>query len=546
MYLMHGLLVAYCALTSALVWPDDLCVTILPTIFLCPMFYLDKSWRVNLITLLYTAFYVCFISIFKSAAVLYDEVLDTVTVALLGGIIGTYVRDTNFENFRMIGRLRMSDEEYRAVLKQSQSIIGRFDARTRTVTLQPETAAQLRMSELIADVPFGPVRAGRISADTADAYIAFYGRIVAGEPSGTGTFHVRTADGWLWLKGSFTTIFDDQGAPAYAVVAYQDVTEQRKKEVAFQKWQQEIAAINQQLATLFEWNLTQDVFENETGSLIHAVWEQDTCFNRRTKIYAGDGVYREDRARYTQFMNRERLLGIFHEGRTSDELVYRETRGDGFRWMRLTVQLVQYPDSNAVKAYIIFRDIDREKRQAMAVEELAREDNVTHLLNRAAFMSEADALLRGPGTLARHAFLMLDIDGFKLVNDTFGHMEGDRYLVEVAERLRASLRQDDLIARLGGDEFIVCMRGVSGTEAAEDRVRAIRRVLERKVRDSVDVSISIGVAFYPEDATELSELYRKADTALYCAKRAGKNRYMFYAEDMEGTTFVTNETPIDE
>lgn len=164
-----------------------------------------------------------------------------------------------------------------------------------------------------------------------------------------------------------------------------------------------------------------------------------------------------------------------------------------------------------------------------SLKELAHFDPLTQLPNRALLADRlAMALAQSRRDGGRVAVALLDLDGFKPINDTWGHAAGDRILIEVANRLRATLRETDTVARLGGDEFVLVL---SAGRSTNDHLRLLERVLSELARPyplngtSVNLTASIGVTFYPEDAGDADTLIRHADQAMYLAKQAGRNRY---------------------
>jgi diguanylate cyclase (GGDEF)-like protein len=162
---------------------------------------------------------------------------------------------------------------------------------------------------------------------------------------------------------------------------------------------------------------------------------------------------------------------------------------------------------------------------------LAHHDVLTELPNRALFLDRAEhALLMSRRRENRLAVLYCDLDGFKRVNDRFGHAAGDDLLVEVAARIRACLRDSDTVARLGGDEFAILLEEVDDdgqVDAACTRVLEALRERIRVAEHFVSVSTSIGVA-YSETAQSADGLLRNADMAMYQAKSQGKDRYAVY------------------
>ena len=130
------------------------------------------------------------------------------------------------------------------------------------------------------------------------------------------------------------------------------------------------------------------------------------------------------------------------------------------------------------------------------------------------------------------AVAYIDIDGFKLVNDSFGHSVGDKLLVALAEKMTKSLRKSDTISRVGGDEFIALYMDVLNEESvAPLLIKLLDALCEAMIIDShpIDISASVGVSFYPQkEELEMAQLIRQADQAMYRAKKSGKNRYVVF------------------
>jgi diguanylate cyclase (GGDEF)-like protein/PAS domain S-box-containing protein len=164
-------------------------------------------------------------------------------------------------------------------------------------------------------------------------------------------------------------------------------------------------------------------------------------------------------------------------------------------------------------------------------EHLATRDPLTGLANRAVFQ---ERLRRGVEDAARGdrggAVLMLDLDNFKSINDSFGHDAGDKLLCQVSDRLSSVIRTDDLIARLGGDEFTIMLPGAHAEEAMDVAWRLIETLSHpfSLANQSLFVSVSIGVTLYPEDGLSAVDLLQNADIAMYRAKAAGRSQFALY------------------
>ncbi|WOE73281.1 EAL domain-containing protein [Hydrogenimonas thermophila] len=177
-------------------------------------------------------------------------------------------------------------------------------------------------------------------------------------------------------------------------------------------------------------------------------------------------------------------------------------------------------------------DVTEEIEAKLKAEHMAFHDPLTNLLNRRAFLEKIDFLTK---LAKRHkqmlAVLFLDLDNFKFVNDSYGHSVGDELLIKVANILKESIRETDLIARIGGDEFVIVLTDVKDADSAEQIGKNILNLITRNFvikHHSCTVTASLGIALYPNDATEPETLLQYADAAMYEAKKLGKNRYQFF------------------
>lgn len=176
----------------------------------------------------------------------------------------------------------------------------------------------------------------------------------------------------------------------------------------------------------------------------------------------------------------------------------------------------------------------------------ARHDMLTGLSNRAGLAKALDASLPRPAGAQSLAFIYLDLDGFKAVNDTHGHVAGDRLLQLVAERLRRIVRTGDLAARIGGDEFIVLSEQISAGQLkrfGERLIRDISQPYEFDGRIAVSIGASVGIALAPEHGMDLESLMGTADAALYQAKSSGKSRCIIAPRNALASAITAGRSP---
>ena len=230
---------------------------------------------------------------------------------------------------------------------------------------------------------------------------------------------------------------------------------------------------------------------------------------------------------------------VFADGYWQGEIWGRRKNGDAFpEWLTVSTAT---DETGRITHYIhLFSDITEKKRGESRFEYLAYHDSLTGLPNRVLFSER----LTGAIALAqRHnqsiGVLFLDLDGFKQINDTFGHGSGDLLLQQVAQRLTQCVRESDAVARLGGDEFVILLNELSDEHSAEGVARKILHFLhapftlsERKI----EIGVSIGIALFPDHGADGMTLLEKADAAMYQAKAQCRNNFMLFDNSVQRQT----------
>jgi len=236
--------------------------------------------------------------------------------------------------------------------------------------------------------------------------------------------------------------------------------------------------------------------------------------------------------RHNEAFYRTLWQSLTKQGSWSGEIWNRHKNGTIYpEW--LSISAVR-SDDGQISHYIgIFTDITEQKQQQERITHLATHDALTDLPNRTLLKERTDALLaQARDQRQMVAFLFIDLDLFKHINDTFGHLQGDELLVQVADRLRRLSKEHELVARMGGDEFIMIVAG--DHVLAAERARAILAafaepfsVADRVVR----ITSSIGISLFPKDGQTADDLLRHADVALYQAKKT-RNTFCFHSQEM--------------
>jgi len=314
------------------------------------------------------------------------------------------------------------------------------------------------------------------------------------------------------------TVYDDTGRPLYSLGIIQDVTETKLAE--------------EQL------RLAASVFEH-AGEGIMVTSPQGEILKVNQAFIRTFGYTREEIIGKTpRVLHSGRHDSAFHEalwralrehGYWHGEIWNRRKNGEIVPQM-LTIAAVR-DQQQAIRHYIaLFSDITHLVAQQQHLQHLAHHDPLTELPNRALL---ADRLRQAMAQCQRHgrhlAVVYIDLDGFKVINDTYGHDTGDRLLTTIANRMKRLLREGDTLARLGGDEFVALLLDLPEASASQP---FLQRLLAAAAEETYDhgkvlrVSVSMGVVYYPQnEPLDADQLLRQADQAMYRAKQAGKNRY---------------------
>jgi len=197
---------------------------------------------------------------------------------------------------------------------------------------------------------------------------------------------------------------------------------------------------------------------------------------------------------------------------------------------------VRKKEDGSVKLTAVSLDITKDVQNKKMIEKLAYYDALTGLANRTLLKDRMHkAIQNAKRNKEQLAILFLDLDHFKLINDTLGHSVGDALLVYISQLLHKQIRESDTLSRLGGDEFVILLSSIQDKNSLSEILKKITVALQQKHdigTHQLYITSSIGVSLYPENGLSSDELIRNADTAMYEAKKGGRNKYKIYSQDM--------------
>lgn len=237
-------------------------------------------------------------------------------------------------------------------------------------------------------------------------------------------------------------------------------------------------------------------------------------------------IIEEDRSRFLKSLSLKSIHEAYEDSSNEVSCEYRMKFPDGsYVWTKTIIRLITDVVSGDRKGIMYVKNIDEDKRESMRIREKADYDAMTKLLNKGAMMREVDRLIRPEEDSPGGTFLMVDVDNFKTVNDTFGHPAGDQVLISVANILRETFGTSAQIGRLGGDEFGVFLPGEPLNKPLKMQIDSLLSTVHQfRLPEIPKLSIAISVGGVYKTCGDFETLYRAADTALYQAKKSGKNR----------------------
>lgn len=338
-------------------------------------------------------------------------------------------------------------------------------------------------------------------------------------------YRVRRKDGsTVWVLDKGQVVEEDGDEYLYCVLV--DVTrDKRAREELRLSLERHQIIMDQTDDIIFEWDMLTDQISYSQN------WEKKFGYppageRSAMGMASSSHIYPDDRPAL------EELIDKLAAGTSYAQAEYRIAAADGrYLWCRTRASAQYDENGRPIKAVGVILDVDSEKSRTRALQAKAEMDALTGLCNKAAMHRRVEQYLEQRESGEIGAMLILDVDNFKLINDSYGHMFGDAVLTQISDRIRELFRGGDIIGRIGGDEFMVFLPRLPNREVAENRagllVESFQELFEGEL-DKCPLSCSIGIAYAPEDGLCYQDLFQRADRALYQAKSQGKNCFVAY------------------
>lgn len=347
----------------------------------------------------------------------------------------------------------------------------------------------------------------------------------------SGRARLLCADGsYRWLSQISTPIFDDSGTLVARISGFQDVDAEVRAQLALAHSEQRFRLALESAPTGMAVVDLDRRFLEVNPALCRMLGRKEA---ELLTMRITDVLHPDDDA-LDQRMRAEVLSGQ-RESSSGEKRVFAADRGQ--IWVEHSVGLLRDEDGTPLSYVSQFVDVTEARRAQQGLQFLASHDVLTSVANRHELLARIEDVLARPAPADTNlALLFIDFDEFKAINDTYGHATGDAVLVEVSRRITAHVRADDLVARIGGDEFTVALPAVRTGQDAQAVAAKIHQALATPIAvddSSIAVRVSIGIAL-AEPGDNADRVLRRADRALYRAKRTGRNRTASYDPELDG------------
>lgn len=290
-------------------------------------------------------------------------------------------------------------------------------------------------------------------------------------------------------------------------------------------------------AITFEWDVQTDKFYVSTQWKLKFGYEpSDHHFSQNVRQALK--IHLADRRKITRYVRQvKKNVENFSQLNNYAEFEIRiKNNKQEYIWCKFRLVLRFGDDNQPERVFGMITDIDAEKKEHQRLLSQAQKDVLTGLYNKATtnqLIEEYIAEIAMPNK--KQALFIIDIDGFKDINDHLGHLFGDAVIADLAHSIRKTFRESDIVGRIGGDEFIVLLKNISQMDIVFIKVQELLNNLKRSYQSNdmaYGVSASIGIALYPDHGDTFTTLFQKADQALYYVKEHGKNNFYIYDEEM--------------
>ena len=429
-----------------------------------------------------------------------------------------------FQRKDILQMMKNDDKVLRLALSIARLEVFHYNFNNKVLTFKLNGRKKQDLSKQVQNVPESLANT-IVYPQSRQAFFRMYQEIASGAEQSTSVIKVYHDDeDYAWERVTLVNLSYDKGTLDNIVGVIDDITEEKESEENFVKEKKMRDVMKGDCEIYIEANIS----ENKVLVVNEVVYSSNISlydsYDTFLETYIRENIYVDDMDKLRENFNRKSLEDkYFHEGIDTFTLEYRCFDMGMYRWEIANVYLTNIKDN--LHVMIVAHDNQTNKEKELMLRYQAETDPLTGLYNRSTLEQRIKKYLEN--SFKQYAMFIIDLDHFKEINDTMGHLQGDYVLKDVAQILSQNFSTKDDIGRLGGDEFVVLKRNVVSLEEIEETAKRLNeqlRMTYEKDEHVIQISASIGICI-GNKATSFQRLYSKTDEVLYEVKDHGKDNY---------------------
>ena len=433
---------------------------------------------------------------------------------------------------KAISDLRVSEKRYKIATSQANLLIFEYNPQDDTVTFSENTSKKFG---------YPPVLHNALSGDLSEYPFLYAIHSLTGtENTFSDEYELRSAEGEVvYVKATLTAIFEHIDKLLNVMGIIEDITEHKKIQMKCQERERYKNTLSKLYERYYEFDITNDAVIAGYDTMSDAQKTVSKGYFEMEAQFMEHDLHPDDRITYAPFATPYGIKQLWADGITDSNIKYRVIEKDGsYRWKDAHITIFREASDSSLRTMWFTKDINTLMIKEEELENRAKRDRLTQLYNKVTaetLISEHLKNHSGDTENTKSAFIIIDLDHFKDINDSMGHMFGDAVITESAKKISDTFKTTDIIGRIGGDEFVVFMKDIQDRELTVKKAYQLAKSIETMSKggtEDIHISACIGISFSHGADTTFNEMYNKADIALYHSKDKGKGKVTVYDDSM--------------
>ena len=432
-------------------------------------------------------------------------------------VIISFIKKINNNIVIMNNELKISEEAFKISAKQTNKTIFDYNIENKTITII-ELNCFKSIPKIIENVPQAFFDKRIIPEKDKDIVTNAFKSIEYGSEKLTFINNIIENNNLYWAKIDIINIFDNNGKIINSVGVIDDITHKKNIEGLYIKEKnfKDIMTRDNTIILEVDMNNNSVIYDIKMKNL-NSDSVKNLNFKQLCDIIEEKYIFKDDLNLFKNIINSEDNI---------KNIELRILINKNYIWVSVMKNIIKDPFYGINKCFYYIKDIDKIKQESIKLKIQAETDQLTGIFNRKTVEQKINENMNFNNNCI---FILIDVDKFKFVNDTYGHSIGDEVLKITSKRIKNTFRSNDIVGRIGGDEFIVFMTAIDDLNIVNNKAKILSSPYKYIIGEiEFELTLSIGISKFPFDGINYQDLYKKADKALYDSKKEGRGRFTFY------------------